>query len=166
MTRLMHDGVNPLYTKNVQFTRSVQESKAINELYYPSIIVSANGMATGGRILHHLAHRITDARNSVVFVGFQAAGTRGRTLLDGARIIRIMGIDYPVRAQIHEVDSFSAHADYKEILQWLEGFETAPRRTFLVHGEPRAAGALKEQIEAAFKSWSVEVPGYLETFEL
>src|SRR5438128_842162 len=101
------DGGNPLYPQRVQCYRSVEESKAINDHRYPSIIISANGMATGGRILHHLMQRVTDERYSVVFVGFQAAGTRGRLLSEGARQIRIFGEDYPVRAQVHVIDSFS-----------------------------------------------------------
>src|SRR5678816_3891728 len=100
MNRLKAEGKNPLRTQNVTFVRSVQESKAINDHQYPSVIVSANGMATGGRIVHHLMHRLPDGRNSVVFVGFQAAGTRGRYLIEGAKTIRIYGMDYPVRAEV------------------------------------------------------------------
>jgi metallo-beta-lactamase family protein len=166
MRSLAKSGVNPLQTRNVQFTRSVQESKAINEHRFPSIIISANGMATGGRILHHLIYRVSDERNSVVFVGFQAAGTRGRALVEGARQVRIFGVDYPVRAEIHVLDAFSAHADYSELIQWMRGFKSAPRRTFLVHGEPDAIRGLKERIEEAFGSWRVEDPEYLESFEL
>jgi metallo-beta-lactamase family protein len=166
MKRLERAGTNPLQSQRVTFARTVEESKAINDHRFPSIIISANGMATGGRILHHLINRITDERNSVVFVGFQAAGTRGRLLSEGARHIRIFGIDYPVRAAIHVIDSFSAHADYVELLQWLKGFERPPRKTFLVHGEPRAAQAMKEHILAELKDWNVEIPAYLQSYEL
>jgi metallo-beta-lactamase family protein len=165
MTRLEKDGGNPLYTQRVQFSRSVEESKAINDHRYPSII-TANGMATGGRILHHLMQRVTDDRNSVVFVGFQAAGTRGRSLSEGARQVRIFGEDYPVRAQVHVIDSFSAHGDYSEILRWLQGFKRAPRRTFLVHGEPRAIDAMKDHIISTYKAWQIEIPSYRQMFDL
>src|SRR5439155_21570135 len=148
MKRLEGAGTNPLQSQRVTFARSVEESKAINDHRFPSIIISANGMATGGRILHHLINRVTDERNSIVFVGFQAAGTRVRLLSEGARQIRIYGVDYPVRAAVHVIDSFSAHADYVEILHWLRGFKRPPRKTFLVHGEPKAAQAMKEHILA------------------
>ena len=166
MAALQKAGANPLNTQRVYFTRSVQDSKAINEHRFPSIIISANGMATGGRILHHLIQRVADDRNSLVFVGFQAYGTRGRLLSEGARQIRIFGIDYPVRARVHVIDSFSAHGDYSEILRWLGGFKSAPRKTFLVHGESKAIDAMKDHITSTFKSWQVEIPTYQQAFEL
>jgi metallo-beta-lactamase family protein len=166
MTEILKSGVNPLYTRNVSFARSVADSRAINDHRFPSIIISANGMATGGRILHHLIQRITDERNSLVFVGFQAAGTRGRLLAEGARQIRIFGIDYPVRAQVHVVDSFSAHGDYNEILRWLRGFKAPPKKTFLVHGEPKAILGMKAHIEEKFPGWAVTGPEYLDSFDL
>jgi metallo-beta-lactamase family protein len=166
MAELQRSGSNPLHTQRVQFARTVEESKAINDHRFPSIIISANGMATGGRILHHLIQRLPDDRNAIVFVGFQAQGTRGRLLSDGARQIRIFGVDYPVRARVHVIDSFSAHADYSEILRWLSGFKRAPGKTFLVHGEPRAISAMKDHIASTYKSWRVEAPEYRQTFEL
>jgi metallo-beta-lactamase family protein len=166
MKRLASEGVRPLYTRNVQFTRSVPESKAINDQNHPAIIISANGMATGGRILHHMMNRLPDSRNSIVFVGFQAVGTRGRTMVDGAQRIRIFGVDYPVRAQVHSVSSFSAHGDYSEILRWLEGFRAPPGKTFLVHGEPKAIQGMKERIAETFPAWQVEAPTYLQSFDL
>jgi metallo-beta-lactamase family protein len=101
-----------------------------------------------------------------VFVGFQAYGTRGRLLSEGARQIRIFGIDYPVRAEVHVIDSFSAHADYDEILRWLGGFKRPPRQTFLVHGEPKAVEAMKQHIVSAYNGWPVTIPAYLQMFEL
>jgi metallo-beta-lactamase family protein len=166
MKKIKQSGVNPLYTRNTHFVRRVEESKAINEHRFPSIIISANGMATGGRILHHLINRVPDERNALVFVGFQAMGTRGRLLADGARQIRIFGIDYPVRAKVHVIDGFSAHGDYNEITRWLRGFKEAPRKTFLVHGEPNAIAGMKSQIEKHFKGWQVEIPEYQQEFEL
>jgi len=103
-------------------------------------------MATGGRVLHHLSHRLPDPRTTVLFVGYQAAGTRGRFLRDGAKEIRIFGEDVPVRAAIMVSDAYSAHADQGEILRWLRGFKRPPRMTYIVHGEPEAAQALKEKI--------------------
>jgi metallo-beta-lactamase family protein len=166
MQQLQKTGVNPLYTRNVQFVRTVEDSKRINEHRFPSIIISANGMATGGRILHHLIQRIPDSRNSIVFVGFQAAGTRGRALSEGARSLRIFGLDYAVHAAIHTLSGFSAHGDYEEILRWLRGFNSPPRRIFLVHGEPSAMESMKENIQSTFGGWEVKTPEYLETVEL
>ena len=166
MTQLEKAGGNPMYTQRVQFARTVAESKAVNDHRFPSIIISANGMATGGRILHHLAQRLPDERNSVVFVGFQAVGTRGRTLSEGAHQVRIFGEDYPVRAAVHVIDSFSAHGDYSEVLRWLSGFKQAPRRTFLVHGEPKAIEAMKGHIVSTYRAWQVEIPAYRQTYEI
>src|SRR5207248_11349516 len=166
MTELEKAGGNPLYSKRVYFARTVEDSKAINEHRFPSIIISANGMATGGRILHHLVQRLPDERNSVIFVGFQAFGTRGRLISEGARQIRIFGIDYPVRAAVHVIDSFSAHGDYGEILRWLSGFKRAPRRTFLVHGEPNAIEAMKDHIVSSYNAWQVEIPTSRQTYDI
>jgi len=157
---------NPMCTRNIHFARTVAESKAINDHTYPAVIISANGMATGGRIVHHLMNRVADGRNSIVFVGFQAAGTRGRYLVEGAKTIRIYGMDYPVRAEVRSIEGFSAHGDYNEILRWLESFKTPPTKTFLVHGEPRAIVGMKEQIGKKHPGWQIAVPKYRETFEL
>ena len=159
-------GGRPLSTRDTRFTRSTEESKAINEQSEPSIIISASGMATGGRILHHLTRRLGDDRTSVAFVGFQAAGTRGRALLEGADRVRIFGMDWQVRAEIHRIDSFSAHGDYGEILDWLEAFERAPLRTFLVHGEPDAIDSMSGHIRSRFEGWDVVAPEYLDSFSL
>jgi len=166
MAQLERSGASALYTQRVHFARTVEDSKAINDNHFPSIIISANGMATGGRILHHLVQRLPEERNSIVFVGFQAYGTRGRLLSEGARQIRIFGLDYPVRAQVHVIDSFSAHGDYSEILRWLSGFKRAPGKTFLVHGEVKAIEGMRDHITSTYKAWKVEVPSYLQTFEL
>jgi metallo-beta-lactamase family protein len=159
-------GINPLYTKDVHFARSVQDSKAINEHRSPAIIVSANGMATGGRIVHHLMQRLPDERNSVVFVGYQAVGTRGRYLTEGARTIKLYGVEYPVRARIHSIEGFSAHGDYNEILRWMQSFQAPPSKTFLVHGEPLAIVGMRDHIHDKHPDWNVVVPKYLESFDL
>jgi metallo-beta-lactamase family protein len=166
MDALLRRGVEPLATRDARFTRTPEESRRINDHEGSAIIISASGMATGGRILHHLARRIVDERNSVVFVGFQAAGTRGRKLVDGADRIRIFGIDFPVRARIHSIEAFSAHGDYGEILTWLSQFESPPRKTFLVHGEPAALEGMRSQILKRFPTWGVAVPEYLDSVEL
>jgi metallo-beta-lactamase family protein len=166
MAELVRSGSTPLNTQRVQFSRTVEQSKAINDSRFPSIVISANGMATGGRILHHLIQRLPDDRNSIVFVGFQAYGTRGRLLSEGARQLKIFGVEYPVRAQVHVIDGFSAHGDYDEILRWLGGFKRSPRKTFLVHGEPRAIESMKNHIVSKYPAWDVEIPTYRQTFEL
>lgn len=165
MTALMNEKRNPLATRNFILARTVAESKAVSARNEPGIIISASGMATGGRILHHLRQRLPDERNTIVFVGFQAAGTRGRRLVEGEPEIKMFGENVPVRAKIEQLDSLSAHGDWREILRWLSGFKKAPKRVFLVHGEPHAAQSLKEKIQAQF-GWDVEIPKYLDKVEL
>ncbi len=165
MQTLMDARRNPLATKRFNLARTVQESKNITASQEPSIVISASGMATGGRILHHLRNRLPDERNTVIFVGFQAAGTRGRRLVDGESEVKIFGGWVPVRAQIERLENLSAHADYREILRWLSGFKRAPEKVFLVHGEPDAAESLGRKIVEQF-GWSVEIPDYLQKFEL
>jgi metallo-beta-lactamase family protein len=139
-----------------QFARSAVESKALNDLRGPVIIISASGMATGGRILHHLAMRLPDERTTVLLVGFQSAGTRGRALEDGAREIKMLAHMVPVRARIEHIDALSAHADRDDILHWLRGFVQPPGMTYLVHGEPEAAQALRREIANRLR-WPVQV---------
>lgn len=143
----------------------VEESKALNETAGPMIILSASGMASGGRVVHHLKAFAPDPKNTVLFVGFQAVGTRGSAMLDGAESIKIHGQYVPVRADVEFVSNLSAHADYAEILAWLGGFESAPKTTFITHGEPVAADAMRLHIEEQLR-WKVLVPEYLETVEL
>ncbi len=158
-------GECPVLCPNLHFTRSREESKKLNESRFPSVIVSASGMATGGRILHHLVQKLPDPRSTVLFIGFQANGTRGQLLKDGAREIKIHGEQVPVRAQIKAMESFSAHADSSEILRWLKSFKSAPKQTFVVHGEPEASEALAAEIHKSF-GWKTHVPDYLESAEL
>lgn len=150
MSLLMDEKRCPLCCQTYRLMRTPDESKSLNRLRGPAIIISASGMATGGRILHHFAHRLGDPHTTVLLVGFQAAGTRGRALQEGAASVRIYGEDVPVRAVVETLDGLSAHADRSEIMRWLRGFERAPRRTFVVHGEPRAAAALRDAIEWEF----------------
>ena len=139
-------GTGPFIPRRFHLAKSVQDSKALNEVDGPLIVISGSGMATGGRVLHHLRHRLPDPRTTVLFVGYQAAGTRGRLLKDGAKEIRIFGEEIPVRARITVSDAYSAHADQGEILRWLRGFSRVPRMTYIIHGEPDAALALREKV--------------------
>ncbi|HTV58084.1 MAG TPA: MBL fold metallo-hydrolase [Verrucomicrobiae bacterium] len=156
---------DPLDLHDVRMARTVDDSKKINAVDSPCIIISASGMATGGRILHHLARRLPDSRNSVVFVGYQGEGTLGRVLLDHATEARIHGIQVPVRAEIVDVGQLSAHAGKSELLRWLSGFKSAPRQTFLVHGEPSGLNGLRDAVAAQFH-WPATIPAYLQTVEL
>jgi metallo-beta-lactamase family protein len=152
-------------TEQLRVVATVPESRAVQESSDPAIIVSSSGMATGGRVLHHLVHTLPDARNTVLFVGYQAAGTRGRKMLEGAGFTRIHGADVPVKARIESLDSMSAHADANEIMRWLGGFTSAPDLTCLVHGEPEPMDALRARIEKE-RGWRVATPRHLETVEI
>ena len=152
-------------TRRFTAVASPQQSKEIQASSSPCIVVSAGGMATGGRVLHHLKAALPRARNTVLFVGYQAAGTRGRQLLEGAETVKIHGRQVQVAARVERIDSMSAHADADEIMQWLRGFTRAPRITYLVHGEPPAQAALKARVEREL-GWRVHVPEYLERVEL
>jgi len=156
---------DPLNLKEVHLTRTVEESKAINEVTSPCIIISASGMITGGRVLHHLAKRLPDSRSAVLLVGYQAEGTGGRALQDGAKFLRIFGAEVPVRAQVVNIGQLSAHAGKSELLRWLSGFKTAPKQTFLVHGEPVALESLKAAVTSQYL-WPVTIPAYQQSFDL
>jgi metallo-beta-lactamase family protein len=163
---------DPLNLQQVHMTRTVEESKKINDVVSPCIIISASGMATGGRILHHLARRLPDSRSTVLLVGYQAEGSRGRALQDGAKYLRIFGEQVPVRANVVDMGELSAHAGQSELLRWLSGFEAPPRQAFLVHGEPPALKGLRDAIMAKFPAppsgarWNVTIPAYLQRFDL
>ncbi len=164
MSSIIDRGDSALATRRTRFVRSGTESKKLNQFRGPGIIISASGMATGGRILHHLKHRLPNPNNTVLFVGYQSEGTRGRRLLDGETEIKIHGEMVPVRAQIRSVSGFSAHADWQEMLRWMDGFSSPPKQTLLVHGEPKALDSLKGRVEA--KGWKAYVPRHLERVEL
>ena len=129
-----------------RFVNSIEESKNLNRLTGPAIIVSASGMATGGRVLHHLKAFAPDERNLILFAGYQAAGTRGATLVGGAQEVRIHGEWIPVRAEIAQLQSLSAHADCEQLVAWLKSAGSPPRQIFVTHGEPAAADALRQKI--------------------
>lgn len=151
--------------KAVQYVRTVEESKALNERKGPMIIMSASGMATGGRILHHLKVFAPDPKNAIVLAGFQAAGTRGRSMQDGVKEIRILGQLVPIRAQVRVVENLSAHADYSETLEWLSKSNIHPRKVFITHGEKEAALALKERISEQL-DWHCEIPSQDQEYSL
>jgi metallo-beta-lactamase family protein len=153
---------DPLNMHEFHLTRSVEDSKAINNVKTPCIVISASGMVSGGRVLHHLALRLPDARNAVILAGFQAQGTRGRALQEGARSLKIYSQDVPVNAEIVEMGQFSAHAGKSELLRWLTALPSPPRQTYLTHGEPAAAQALQAAIKTKFQ-WKAAVARYLDT---
>jgi len=149
----------------VRFTESTEDSMKINAIRAGAVIVSASGMCEGGRIRYHLAHNLPRKECAVVFVGFQAAGTLGRRLVEGARRVRIHGEDIPVRAKIFTINGLSAHADRDALLGWLGKFRRAPRQTWVVHGEPLAAHALRDAIRSRYR-WRAEVPVEGQAVEL
>ncbi|MGD0957910.1 MAG: MBL fold metallo-hydrolase [Candidatus Acidiferrales bacterium] len=157
---------DPLNAHEVHMTRTVEDSKKINDVVLPCIIISASGMITGGRVKHHLARRLPDSRSTVLLVGYQAKGSGGRALLDGAKFLRIHHEQIPVRAQIIEIGQLSAHAGESELLRWLSGIQTPPKRTFLVHGEPSGLNGLRDAIAQQFHWPEVTIPAYKQSFDL
>jgi metallo-beta-lactamase family protein len=153
---------DPLNVHEFHLTRSAEESKAINKVKTPCIIISASGMVSGGRVLHHLVQRLPDARNAVILAGFQAEGTRGRALQEGAKSLTLYGQVVPVCAEIVEMGQFSAHAGKSELLRWLTALPAPPKQTYLTHGEPAAAQALQAAIVEKFR-WKAAVARYLDT---
>jgi len=164
MSQLVAQGQSPLASHRTHFVTSVTESKNLNAVLGPCVIISASGMATGGRILHHLKYRLPDPKNIVLFVGYQSPGTRGHSLLSGAKQVKLHGQMVDARAEIRSISGFSAHADWQEMMRWMKGFTHPPRQTFLVHGEPPALEAMRARVAA--QGWSASVPKYLEKVEL
>jgi metallo-beta-lactamase family protein len=158
-------GKQILKPRLLRVCREREKSKAINDVKNRAIIISASGMVAGGRILHHMQQRLPEERNTILFIGYQAEGTRGRAILEGSESIKIHGEQVPVKAQIENITGFSAHADYNEILAWLMGFNRPPKMTFLVHGEPEASKALAQKIKDHLH-WPVTVPAFGDTFDL
>lgn len=156
---------DPLNVHSFHLTRTAEESKQINNVKTPCIIVSASGMVSGGRVLHHLVQRLPDSRNAVILAGFQAQGTRGRALQEGAKTVRLYGQEVAVNAEIVTMGQFSAHAGKSELLRWLSALPAPPRQTYLVHGEPAAAQSLQGTIQDNLK-WKVSVARYLDTVDL
>jgi metallo-beta-lactamase family protein len=151
--------------ERVRFTESTEDSMQINAIRSGAVIISASGMCEGGRIKHHLRYNLPRKECAVVFVGFQAAGTLGRRIVDGAKSVRIFGEEYPVRARVFTIGGLSAHADRDALLGWLGKFRRAPRQCFAVHGEPLAAHALRDAVRERF-GWNAEVPGEGQSVDL
>jgi metallo-beta-lactamase family protein len=156
---------DPLDVHQFHLTRTSDESKQINSVKTPCIIVSASGMVTGGRVMHHLAQRLPDAHNAVILAGFQAQGTRGRALQEGAKTLRLFGQEVPVNAEIVTLGQFSAHAGKSELLRWLGALPAAPKQTYLIHGEPSAAQSLQSAIRDKLH-WPASVARYLDTVDI
>lgn len=150
---------------NLRLVHTQEESKMLNELDRPAIILSASGMMTGGRILHHLKAYGPDPNSTLVLVGFQAEGTRGRSIINGAKNVKIHGQIYPLNCHIEKIESISAHGDYEDILKWLSLFNRPPKTTFLVHGEESSTLAFAEKIRERLQ-WNVAIPKYLDEVEL
>lgn len=165
MARLRDKARSPLSSRQMVVHRTPEESKSINDMKGPMIIISASGMATGGRVLHHLKHRLPSPDTTVLLVGYQAEGTRGRLLQDGAKEVKMLGEVIPVRAKIKLLDGFSAHADQEEIMRWLATFQKPPRMTYIVHGEAPAASALRDLIQERLK-WKVDIARYQQKLAL
>ena len=156
---------SPIEWPSFTFTQTAEQSKKINESHFPSIIISSSGMITGGRILHHLAQRLPDPRNLVLFIGFQAPGTRGAIIKGGADEVKIYGDFIPIRAQVAALEQFSDHADPPELLEWLRTFANRPAVTYLVHGEPAASSELRDLMKKEL-GWNVQVAEYMERVEV
>src|SRR5262249_38489313 len=152
---------SPLDWQGFTFAEKQEDSKKINESRFPQIIVSSSGMVTGGRILHHLLHRMPDPRNTVLFIGFQAPGTGRGIIKSGARTVRIFSEEVPIRCHIATLEQFSDHADTPELLEWLRTFKKPPQVTYLVHGEPAASSQLRLAMTSAL-GWKVEVAQWMQ----
>ena len=161
----LDEGLRNFLTARLRVVASIGESRQVQEDPRPSIVISSSGMATGGRVLHHLKRVLPDARNTVLFAGYQGVGTRGRLLKDGAQMTRIHGEEVVVKARIESLESMSSHADSNEIMRWLKGFKKPPTTLCLVHGEPAPMDTLKARIEAELK-WNVKTPAHREKYEL
>jgi metallo-beta-lactamase family protein len=152
-------------TNSVTYVHSVEESKKLDNNHFPKIIIAASGMATGGRVLHHIKHLGPDPKNTILFSGFQAGGTRGDRMVKGEKNIKIHGSFVPINAEILELNNISAHADYEEILAWLGHIRKPPIKAFITHGEKLAAFAMKDHIEQRLK-WTCELPDYMQSVAL
>jgi metallo-beta-lactamase family protein len=156
---------SPLKWEGFFFDTRQEDSKKINDSHFPQIIISSSGMVTGGRILHHLIHRLSDPKNTIIFIGFQAPGTRGAIIKSGAKSVKIFNQDVAIRAQVAAIEQFSDHADTPELLEWLRTFKKAPQVTYLVHGEPAASSQLRLAMTSAL-GWKVEAAQWMQKVEV
>jgi len=160
MTQMVNQDKSPFDFPMLKMVQTTEESKALNFLKTPAMIIAGSGMCTGGRIKHHLVNNITKPESTILFVGYQAVGTLGRSIVDGIKKVRILGQRYPVRAGVAEITGFSAHADRNELLQWMSGIN--PRRVFIVHGEAKSAKEFGKFLRQE-RGWKVSVPMYRES---
>jgi metallo-beta-lactamase family protein len=165
MRQYFSEQMNPIFPPNMEVTRTSRDSRKLNSIDGPAIIISASGMATGGRILHHLKLRLPDERNTVLFVGYQARGTKGRRLIEGEDRIRIHGRWIPVKAHVSRVSGLSAHADAGELMIWLDRRQREPERVVLIHGEYEAQQALAERLREEL-GWDPSIPDLGETLSI
>ncbi|MFC1942570.1 MBL fold metallo-hydrolase RNA specificity domain-containing protein, partial [Chloroflexota bacterium] len=156
---------SPFEFSGLKMIHTVAESKAINDVVGTIMVIAGSGMCNGGRIKHHLVTNITRPESTILFVGYQAYGTLGRHIVDGAKQVRIFGRNYPVKARIAQLHGFSSHADRNDIIRWLSELKKAPRQVFVVHGEPKAAKNLSQWLQGE-KGWNISVPGYGEEIML
>ena len=159
MMELIRQGSSPFDYHGLTMVRTVAQSKAINNVFGSTMIIAGSGMCTGGRIKHHLVTNISRSESSILFVGYQAAGTLGRIIVDGAKKVRLMGKQYPVRARVSQINGFSAHADRDELFRWLSSLKRPPKHIFVVHGEPEAAKKFADFINSK-TGWNTSVPEY------
>jgi metallo-beta-lactamase family protein len=164
MTEFMDNHESPFNFPGLKITQSTKESKAINGKK-GVLVIAGSGMCTGGRVKHHLVNNITNPKNTIMFVGYQAVGTLGRRIVNGEKEVRILGQEYPVRATIAEIGGFSAHADKTELLDWLKSLKKRPRKIFVVHGEENSAKQFADYVREQ-TDWDVEVPAYRDEFIL
>jgi metallo-beta-lactamase family protein len=164
MKQLLSQGKSPFDFPELELVRTTEESKALNHLTGSNIIIAGSGMCTGGRIKHHLVNNISREESTILFVGYQASGTLGRSIVDGAQTVRILGQHYPIRARIAQVHGFSAHADQNELIKWLSGFSSPPRRVFITHGELDASQNLARLVGE--KGWETLIPAYRQQVTL
>jgi metallo-beta-lactamase family protein len=165
MMQRLRQGNSCFSFENLKIVQSVEESKAINNIKGSSIIIAGSGMVTGGRIKHHIVNNITRPENTILFVGYQAEGTPGRILLDGAQEIRLLGQIHPVKAHIEQIEGFSAHADRDGLLDWLADIRVPPRCVFVTHGEEKAADSFAKVLNEK-TGWTTKVPRYKDTVKL
>ena len=159
MSRLIHQDRSPFDFPGLKMVQSVDESKALNHIAGTIMIIAGSGMCTGGRVKHHLVTNISRPESTILFVGYQAIGTLGRSIVDGAKRVRILGQHYPVRARIARIGGFSAHADRDELLHWITNLKSAPRRVFVVHGESKAVKQFGQFLRKE-TGWKISTPEY------
>jgi metallo-beta-lactamase family protein len=156
---------SPTRWPGLTFAQTAEESKKINDSKFPCVIISSSGMVTGGRIQHHLAQRLPDPKNTVLFIGFQAPGTRGFTIKSGVSEVKMFGQMVPIRAQVAALEQFSDHADTPELLEWLGTFTAKPGATYLVHGEPSASSQLRDAMMKEL-GWNVQIAQWMQRVEV